>query len=276
MHTSMHRRQAGDMIYYTCELISVPHAFTTRHGGVSRGDCAGMNLGFGRGDSEENVHENYRILTQALGVPYASVTMTKQVHEDEVSCVGREDVGMGLHKPFVWESDAIITGLLGVPLAGFYADCVVTLLYDPKTHTAGVCHSGWRGTAKGILGKTIDSMAQQLGSQREHMIAVIGPSICQACFETDADVPDAMHEALGDMVLPYVKRRQDKFHVDLQGINAAQLRQAGLREAHIIDSGICTMCERDVFWSHRATSGRRGVQAGIICLTAGEEARRCE
>lgn len=266
MHTSMRRRQAGNVIYYTCDLISVPHAFTTKLGGVSQGDCESMNLGFGRGDSEENVHENYRILADALGIPYKSITMTRQIHEDRVSYVSEADIGMGLHKPFAWDSDALVTKLPRVPLAGFYADCVVTLLYDPETRTAGVCHSGWRGTAKGILQKTVNTMVHTLGSKRESLIAVMGPSIHQDCFETDADVPDAMQAVLGDLVLPYIARNKEKFHVDLQGINAAQLKNAGLRAEHIIDSGICTMCESDVFWSHRVTNGKRGVQAGMICL----------
>lgn len=266
MHTSMRRRQAGNVIYYTCELISASHAFTTKFGGVSQGDCESMNLGFGKGDSEENVRENYRILARTLDIPFESITMTRQVHEDRVSCVSEADIGMGLHKPFVWESDAIVTKQSGVPLAGFYADCVVTLLYDHKTGTAGVCHSGWRGTAKGILQKTVDTMVRELGSKRESLVAVMGPSIHQDCFETDADVPEAMQSELGNLVLPYVKRKNKKYQVDLQGINAAQLKNAGLQAGNIIDSGICTMCESDIFWSHRVTNGKRGVQAGIICL----------
>lgn len=167
---------------------SVRHAFTTKFGGVSTGACESLNLGFNRGDELENVRENYRLLGETLGVDETRMTLTKQIHDTQVSVVTEDKVGMGLHRPMEWQSDAIVTALADTPIIGFYADCVVTLLYDPATHTAGVCHSGWRGMAAGILPKTVDVMAEQLGTKRESLVAVLGPSIRQECFETDADV----------------------------------------------------------------------------------------
>lgn len=267
MHQDFRRVQSGDLIYYTCERLSgVRHAFTTKRGGVSQGDCESLNLGFNRGDKRENVLRNYRILTDALGMPYDRLTMTCQVHRDEVSIVTEEQAGMGLTRPMAWESDAIITDLPGVPLAGYYADCVVTLLYDPASRTAGVCHAGWRGTVKNILGKTVDAMVRGLGTHRESLIAVIGPSIRQCCFETDADVPSAMEAEMGARVRPFIQTRGPKFHVDLQGLNAQALADAGVLRENIVDSGLCTFCHSDEFWSHRVTRGRRGVQAAVICL----------
>ena len=175
-------------------------------------------------------------------------------------------VGMGLHRPMAWQSDAIVTALPDTPLIGFYADCVVTLLYDPATRTAGVCHSGWRGMAAGILPKAVGVMEAQLGARRDSLIAVLGPSIRQECFETDADVPTAMEQQLGALVRPYIAEKGVKFHVDLQGIGVKLLEDAGLRPENVIDSGICTMCRSDEFWSHRKTHGVRGVQGAMICL----------
>ncbi len=260
------RRQNGAFCYYTCPRLPVRHAFTTKYGGVSTGACQSMNLGFGRGDDPDNVRRNYRILSAALSLPYDRITMTRQVHQDTVVSVTADTAGTGLTLPLAWEADALITNLPGIPLAGFYADCVVTLLYDPASHSCGVCHAGWRGTARGILQKTVDAMAAQLGAQRDSLLAVIGPSIRVCCFETDADVPDAMEQQMGAWVQPFIHEKGPKFHVDLQGINAAQLQNAGLRPENIVDSGLCTYCHSDEFWSHRVTKGARGVQAGIICL----------
>ena len=136
--------------------------------------------------------ENYRRLAAETGVDETRFTLTKQIHESEVSVVTEDKVGMGLHRPMAWQSDAIVTALPDTPLIGFYADCVVTLLYDPATRTAGVCHSGWRGMAAGILPKAVSVMEAQLGARPDSLIAVLGPSIRQECFETDADVPTAM------------------------------------------------------------------------------------
>ena len=242
------------------------HAFTTKYGGVSTGHCESLNLGFSRGDEEASVRENYRRLAEALGVDEKRFTLTRQIHETEVSVVGEEQVGMGLHRPMAWRSDAIVTALPDTPLCGFYADCVVTLLYDPATHTAGVAHAGWRGMAGGILPKTVEVMVARLGARRESLIAVLGPSIRQECFETDADVPEAMERLLGVAVRPYIREKGAKFHVDLQGIGVKLLRDAGLAPENVIDSGLCTMCHSDEFWSHRATRGVRGVQGGVLCL----------
>ena len=253
MHPSMHRNERGSFVYYTCDRLPVRHAFTTKFGGVSRGDCESLNLGFNRGDERENVLENYRILAEQLG-------------DTQISVVTEDKAGMGLHQPMAWESDAIVTALPETPLCGFYADCVVTLFYDPATRTAGVAHAGWRGMAAGILPKTVEVMAEKLGAKRESLIAVLGPSIRQECFETDADVPEAMERLMGERVHPFIAEKGVKFHVDLQGIGVRLLTDAGLSPENVIDSGICTKCCADEFWSHRATHGHRGVQGGIICL----------
>ena len=83
---------------------------------------------------------------------------------------------------------------------------------------------------------------------------------------TDADVPEAMEELLGAQVHPFIMEKGPKFHVDLQGIGVKLLQDAGLLAENVIDSGICTMCHSDEFWSHRVTHGVRGVQGGMICL----------
>ena len=266
MNPAMHRRTVGDLVYYICEKIEVPHAFTTKFGGVSTGEHASLNFRRGHGDVEENIRTNYRRLAAALDIPAERLTLTKQVHEDTVLTVDEETVGSGFSKPLDWEVDALITNLPNTPLVGFYADCVVTLLYDPVSRSCGVCHAGWRGTARAIARKTVESMVKHYGANRETMVAVIGPSIRACCFETDADVPTAMEQLMGNEVAPFVQARGQKFHVDLQGLNRVVLSEAGLLPEHIIDSGLCTKCRQEEFWSHRATNGRRGVQAGVICI----------
>lgn len=264
MTSQFEERRSGSLVYYASTSISVPHLFTTKAGGVSTGYLSSLNLGFNRGDERENVLKNYDILADFFHVPKERLTCTKQVHNDEVGIVTEKEIGMGLGQPNSWKVDAVVTNLPLVPLCGFYADCVVTLLYDPVSRSIGACHSGWRGTAKGILPKTVSTMAEQYGAKPENIRAVIGPSIRQCCFETDADVPDAMHAEMGSRVAPYIQKRGDKFFPDLQGINEMLLREAGVQ--NIVDSGICTKCDCDTFWSHRATHGRRGVHAGAIML----------
>lgn len=264
MNTNMERKTAGELVYYTSRTIDIPHLFTTKYGGVSTGHVASLNLGFNRGDEPENVRKNYDILAGFFGVPKERLTCTKQVHNDEVGIVTEKEIGMGLGQPNSWAVDAVVTNLPGVPLCGFYADCVVTLLYDPVSRSIAACHSGWRGTAKGILKKTVRTMHEQYGANPADIRAVIGPSIRTCCFETDRDVPDAMLEEMGEKAAPYIAKRGEKYFPDLQGINRMLLQEAGV--TNIVDSEICTQCRCDEFWSHRATKGKRGVQAGVIML----------
>lgn len=258
------RITSGELVYYKSTLLDTPHMFTTKAGGVSTGYLSSLNLGSNRGDDPACVARNYQIIAQELGADADRITRAKQVHGDEVAVIDEHNVGRGSSKPKFEGVDAMVTNLPETPLIGYYADCVLTMLYDPVSRSIGVCHSGWRGTANGILPKTVRTMQEAYGAQPENIRAVIGPSIRQCCFETDRDVPDAMQDTMGDAVLPYIRQANGKYWIDLQGINAAHLRNAGV--LHIHDSGICTKCRSEEFWSHRATNGKRGVQGGMILL----------
>ena len=146
----------------------------------------------------------------------------------------------------------------------FTADCTPILLHDPVTGAVGAVHAGWRGTAAGIVKKTVDMMAAEFGCNRADIHAAIGPNIGQCCFETDADVPEALRAALGSEMDEYIEYYEDtgKYHVDLKEANAMWLRRAGVRNIEISIS--CTACRPDRFWSHRVTGGQRGSQGAVI------------
>ena len=128
-------------------------------------------------------------------------------------------------------------------------------------------HSGWRGTALGIVQKTVEAMGCTFGTSPAHLRAAIGPCISQCCFETDYDVPSAMIRALGDAGAQAVEQTgMGKYHVDLKALNRAWLLQAGLRDEAIDISPLCTSCRQDLFWSHRRVGNARGSMAAIIAL----------
>lgn len=258
------RIKSGELIYYKSTLLDTPHMFTTKMGGVSTGYLSSLNLGSNRGDDPTCVARNYQIIARELGADSERITRAKQVHGDEVAVIDEQQAGRGSSKPKFQGVDAMVTNLPDTPLIGYYADCVLTMLYDPVSRSIGVCHSGWRGTANGILSKTVRTMCKAYGAQPSDIRAVIGPSIRQCCFETDRDVPDAMRETMGADVLPYIRKANGKYWIDLQGINAAHLKREGVQYIH--DSGVCTKCRSKEFWSHRATNGKRGVQGGMILL----------
>jgi len=244
------------------EGITAPHCFTTRFGGVSQGHLASMNIGIHRGDDPANVAENYRILTQALGFSTEDLVATHQTHSDIVRAVGREDRGVCLVEGASPECDALVTNAPGVALVIYTADCTPILLHDPLTGAVGAAHAGWRGTAAGIAEKTALEMVHRYGCDPANIQAAIGPNIGQCCFETDADVPDAMIAALGDIVRPHIRQTGHKYYVNLKEINALFLRRAGVRNIEI--STDCTACQCHRFWSHRKTGSLRGSQGAMI------------
>ena len=258
---SIHTVQKGKLEYLAAEGISAPHCFTTRLGGVSRGELASMNLAIKLEETRENVAENYRILGEALGFGLTDLVLTHQTHSTIVRVVGREDCIGCFHRDYP-ECDALVTNTPGVTLVVFTADCTPILLHDPVTGAVGAAHAGWRGTAGDIAGKTVAAMVDAFGCDPKNIHAAIGPNIAQCCFETHWDVPQAMISALGDEAKPYIKPQGNKYYVNLKEINAVFLRRAGVRQIEISDA--CTACRPDRFWSHRKVGDRRGSQGALI------------
>ncbi len=254
--------KVGKLEYLQAENITSTHCFTTRFGGVSQGHLASLNIGTHRGDKEENVLANYRILADAIGFDPACLVLTKQTHTDVVRLVGKAQMGAGLLKQELEPCDGLITNERGVGLVVFTADCTPILLEDSVTGAVGAVHAGWRGTAAAIAAKAVDAMVENFGCRRENIRAAIGPNIAQCCFETDADVPNAMLERYGKEAEPFIRSADSKYYVNLKEMNALALRQAGVEKIEI--SPLCTACNPDKFWSHRIVGNDRGSQGAII------------
>lgn len=266
----MIRNTAGALEYLTADSFSsaggVSHCFTTRLGGVSRGIYHSLNLGTNRGDSPAAVKRNFALVCSVLRMDPLRLVFSKQVHEDTVRIVTQADAGKGLCTTPEYTADALVTRERNLPLVVFSADCVPILLYDPVSSCIGAVHSGWRGTALGIVSRTVTLMAAEFGSRPENLLAAIGPAICGGCYETDRDVPEALRTSLGEAIDPHLRRTGEKWHVDLKGVNALLLRRSGVCAEHIALSEDCTACSPDRYWSNRATRGQRGSQAALIAL----------
>ena len=260
-------KKQNSIEYLFSENISIPHAFTTRAGGVSEGYLSSLNLGLHRGDDPENVRENYRRLAQAVGFAPEKLVLANQTHSDIVRVVtDRDCLGSLSHRDYP-ECDGLVTNTPGVVLMVFSADCTPILLHDPVTGAVGAVHAGWRGTAAGIVKNAVEKMVSAFGCKAENIRAAIGPNIGACCFETDADVPEAMVSALGEEAMPFIRPRGEKFYLDLKQINALWLRRSGVADISV--SRHCTACSPDLFWSHRVTKGKRGSQGGIIVRKEG-------
>ncbi len=269
IHLQEHQEENGLLWLSAYELNSggAVHGFSTRLGGVSHGCLASLNLGTGRGDDIENVRENFRRFGVAVGFDSKKTVFSKQVHRDDIRMVTAKDCGKGLYREREYEADGLITDVPGVTLAVFSADCIPILLHDPIRHVVAGCHAGWRGTVMDIVGKTVRTMVRQYGCRAENICGAIGPGISRCCFETHADVPEALEAVLGSRAKGLIDRLPDgKFLVDLKGANALWLQDAGVPMHQIEISDACTFCRQDLFWSHRHTGNARGIMSAVIQL----------
>ena len=254
------------VIFMTSSNISTPHGFSTRFGGVSGGIYSSLNLGEHRGDSDENVRENYRRFCAVVGADQGRLVFSKQVHKTNVRDVTSADIHT-LFETVPYEADGLITAERGLSLVIFSADCIPVLLHDPVKNVIGACHCGWRGTVADMAGSTVRTMLKKHGCDPKDIRAAIGPGIDKCCFVTDDDVPTAVRAALGDGAEKFIEPSDaGKYHVNLKGINREFLIRAGILPENIDVSDECTACKCDKYWSHRVTHGERGSQAAIIYL----------
>ncbi|MEA4965117.1 MAG: peptidoglycan editing factor PgeF [Oscillospiraceae bacterium] len=264
---SFELRRNGALEYLVSTRIETPHCFSTRLGGVSEGYLASLNLGVHRGDTRENCLRNYQILGETVGFRPEDTVFARQIHSDIVARVGAEDRGRGLDDSLHdIARDGMVTNESSVALTVFSADCTPILLWDPVRRAVGAVHSGWRGTAAGIVKKAVEKMTAEFGTDPAALRAAIGPCIGPCCFETHREVPDAMFEALGDAAKPAIRDTDEpgKFCVDLKLLNETWLRLAGVTQIDV--SKDCTACQPDRFWSHRRAGDRRGSLAAVILL----------
>lgn len=260
----------GELEYLQSTLLreaGVVHCFSTRYGGVSEGHLASLNLGVHRGDKPENVRENYRILADAVGFKPERLVFTRQEHTDIVVPVDSSYCGDGLAREVTQERDGLVTDEADVAIIAFSADCTPILLLDPVRRVIASVHSGWRGTAAGIVARAVEKMQQVYGCRSEDIRAAIGPCIGQCCFETHRDVPDEMLAKVGPEASAAIRDSEipGKYHVDLKMINQIWLQRMGVTQIDICPD--CTACQPERFWSHRRVGNARGSLAAIIMMT---------
>ena len=248
------------------ELISFPHGFSTRYGGVSTGIFGSLNLGMNRGDREECVKENYKKFFTSCGIDVESFVCGKQVHGRNVMIVDGNDARKPYGYTDLFEADGYVTNVSKVPLVVFTADCIPLLLADEKNRVIASVHSGWRGTVQDIEKEAIEKMIS-LGAETEHIKACIGPAIGRCCFEVGEEVIEAVNELLNRTASDlYDIKENGRYMLDLKSVVKRCLIRSGVREEHIELIEECTMCMPDKYWSHRFTGGERGSQAAVIML----------
>ncbi|MCD8299956.1 MAG: peptidoglycan editing factor PgeF [Clostridiales bacterium] len=255
------------------ETGMVKHCFTTRMGGVSDGIFSTLNLSFTRGDDYAAVRENYRRVAEAMGVDLNRMVCSHQTHTTNVRVVTGEDAGKGITVTRDYEDvDGLITDVSDLTLALFFADCVPLYFVDPVHRAIGLSHSGWRGTVNRMGECTLKAMSAAYDTRPGDVICAIGPSICQSCYEVSADVADQFASAFPGHekeILAFHGTDADggsKYSLDLWKANEIILLDAGITPDHLSVTDICTCCNSDILFSHRASHGKRGNLGAFLSL----------
>ena len=253
----------------TTDMLRAKHMFTRRLGGVGEFPYSSNPDPVWESDEvQERVRQLWLCLREAGEFPAEGFCYTRQVHGTVIRRVGAADRRMPPLGVRPEDCDGLITTEPGVPLCVFTADCVPVLFSEPEAGVVCAVHSGWKGTVGDMMGAAVAAI-EDLGGRRERIRAAIGPAISRCCFETGPEVRDAVEALLGADaagVCPPEDGVPGKYMVDLKETNRRRLLQLGVRAEHIDVSPDCTKCMADVYWSHRATGGRRGTMASIIQL----------
>ncbi len=237
------------------ELPGVVHGTVSRYGGVSEGLFTSNNISFGVGDDVHNVSRNRETIKRRFGLEY--LVSAHQVHGSRM-----HQVKPPINSDYIAdESDALMTNVTGVGLMIGHADCQAVLLYDEPNRAVAAVHNGWRGSVANIVASTITAMQEKYGTQPEHLVAGIGPSLGPCCAEF------VHYEE--ELPLSFQRYKVGDNHFDFWEITRDQLIRSGVPDRSISCARICTLCSADFFSYRRAcrmTKGVTGRNGSLIAL----------
>mgnify|MGYP004644650607 FL=1 len=218
--------------------------------------------------------QDYENLCNAINLDYKNVVKTNQEHTDNIKIANKKinkdfpDINLEEYS----KTDGIITQKENLVLSTTNADCILLLFFDPVTKTIANTHSGWKGTLQRISVKTVQKMVKEFGSKPEDIICCICPSIRKCHFEVDKDVKDLFEEEFKDLNITQntdimeKQKDKEKWNIDTVLINMIILEKAGLKTENIIDSGLCSVCNKELIHSYRVEKQGYGLNTALISL----------
>lgn len=199
---------------------------------------------------------NTQWFLQSIGINKEEVFLVRQVHKDTVYDLKNASVSPTQLAEI--PADAIITRQVGLPIGVLTADCIPVVVYDPRLQVAGVIHAGRKGTALKIVSTTIQAMQKIYGCDPKDLLVEMGPGIGVCCYEVDRDCMEPfkkLYPHLTELIKPLPS---GKFMLDLFSANREDAHMAGIDPKNISETGFCTSCQVERFFSYRreGTTGR--------------------
>ncbi|MDA8242388.1 MAG: peptidoglycan editing factor PgeF [Nitrospiraceae bacterium] len=217
--------------------------------GIFRSRVTAFFTGKDPGADREGIGKVNGVLPEKIYLPI-------QKHTDKIIFLGSS------REPVI--GDAVITKEKGVLIGVQAADCVPVLIYEGEKGVIGAVHAGWRGTAAGILKKTIGAIVDRYSGDGRNVFVAIGPSIKGCCYAVDHEVVNAVVKGTRDG--RFYSKKGAKYYLDLPSANREQALSLGVPEDNIWVSADCTFCNPERFYSYRYLKGAAGRQGGFIGL----------
>ena len=255
----------GKLTFLSCTHMSKTpgfiQVFTTRLGGVSKRPYDSLNIGAHTDDKKRDIQVNIKMLEKALGIKYTGAA--RQVHGDGVVMIKKSDkLSMAKIKRMTnIEADGLITDVKGLAVGVRLADCVGTVIMDPKTRTVASVHSGWRGIANLIPSKTVKLMVSEFKSKPADLIAAISPAIGPCCYEVGEDIYNQLHKQA--VFSNIFHRKNGLLFMNLWKAASNLLKAEGLKKKNIHICSMCTVDYPGYFYSHRRDKGKTGRQMAV-------------
>ena len=213
-------------------------------------DIDGFHALFSKKQVDFSDIEKRKEFVESLSLDHNGLVMLDQVHSNQVKMVKKSGI--------LDSTDGVISNKKDIVLSVQVADCIPLFLVDRETGYFGLIHSGWRGTAAEIGIKAI-SQFQKTGSHTENILALMGPSINQCCYEIGPEVSNRFDPSF------FINGTGDRKMFDLKGALKYQLTQSGLDTGNIMSDDACTFCQEELYFSFR----RDGINSGRMVAITG-------
>jgi polyphenol oxidase len=171
-------------------------------------------------------------IRREIGMGDWPLVTAEQIHGDKIATI---DLVPSSNKEFAG-CDGFITNQRGIALGIHVADCCAVYMVDPITQAIGLVHSGKKGTELGIAAKAIRQMKETFGSNPADLVVQLSPCI-----------------------------RPPHYEIDFAAQIVEQCRETGVQQIH--DSGVCTACHLDLYYSYRAEKGKTGRMLALLGLS---------
>ena len=216
--------------------------------------------------------KDYENLGKCIDIKLNKMVKPNQAHTDKIQIVEKHilenepDFNLEVYD----KTDGLITNKKDIALATTNADCILLLFFDPVNKVIANVHSGWRGSIQRISVKTVQKMVNKFNCKPENIICCICPSIRKCHFEVENDVKEIFEKEFKDLKIEQnndimeKQKDKEKWNIDTVLINKILLKQEGLKQENIIDSGICSVCNSDLIHSYRVERQGYGLATALI------------